>query len=538
MTRLDYHGMRVLVLGLGESGLSMARHLALRGAVLSCADSRLAPPAAGAIAAIAPGAAVHLGPFADAIFDGIDRVAISPGVPLYGPQTDPAVARARARGLFFDGDIELFAQALATEKAESGYAPRVLAITGTNGKTTVTSLLAHLGHAAGVATCAAGNIGPAALDAWRDAKAAQAGGKALPALWVLELSSFQLETTASLQCDAAVVLNITEDHLDRHGDMDAYARAKARIFDGAAVQVLNRDDARVMAMKKPFVPKRRRDVAPLVATFGAGAPAGPNDFGLVRESRPGGLTWLAVGGAEESVPQRLMPVDALRLAGTHNAVNVLAALALASVARLPRAPLLKALPRYGGLPHRVQRIAEVGGVTWIDDSKGTNVGATQAALAGMGAALAPGQRIVLIAGGEGKGQDFTPLAAAVARHARAVLLIGRDAAQLRAALADCRVALEDCGDLGQAVMRAARLAQPGDCVLLSPACASFDMFRDYAQRAQVFADAVRSLARPSAVVLAPTPDARSAAPVAPPSSPKVPPRAAMVAAAAFGGSDV
>ncbi|MBL8377208.1 MAG: UDP-N-acetylmuramoyl-L-alanine--D-glutamate ligase [Burkholderiales bacterium] len=528
MTRLDYHGMRVLILGLGESGLSMARHLAPRGAVLSFADSRPAPPGAGEVAAIAPGATVHLGPFADAMFDGIDRVAISPGVPLYGPQTDPAVARARARGLFFDGDIELFAQALATENAENGYAPRIIAITGTNGKTTVTSLLAHLGQASGVATCAAGNIGPAVLDAWRDAKSAQAGGGALPALWVLELSSFQLETTASLKCDAAAVLNLSEDHLDRHGDMEAYARAKARIFDGAAVQVLNRDDARVMAMKKPFVPKRRRDVAPLVATFGAGAPAGPHDFGLVRESRPGGLTWLAVGGDDEVAPQRLMPVDALRLSGAHNAINVLAALALASLARLPRAPLLKALPRYGGLPHRVQRIAELDGVAWIDDSKGTNVGATQAALLGLGADLAPGRRIVLIAGGEGKGQDFAPLAAAVARHARAVLLIGRDAGRLRAALAGSAVALEDCADLGQAVRRAAQLARPGDCVLLSPACASFDMFRDYAHRAQVFAEAVRSLARPATPASVP-PMASGAL--------GAPPRAAMAAAAAFGGCD-
>jgi UDP-N-acetylmuramoylalanine--D-glutamate ligase len=319
---------------------------------------------------------------------------------------------------------------------------------------------------------------------------------------VLELSSFQLETTSSLKADAATVLNLTEDHLDRHGSLDAYGAAKARIFANGAIQVLNRDDARVLALRKAFVPRNRRDVAPVVFTFGTDAPAHAADFGLVRDTRPGGMMWLAQGSSEETgeesaAARRLMPQDALKIRGAHNAANALAALALCSAIGLPLAPMLKALTDYAGLPHRVQSVAEIGGVTYVDDSKGTNVGATIAALQGLGAVLPQGGRIVLIAGGEGKGQDFAPLADPAARFCRAVMLIGRDAAIIRDALGG-RVTTVDCASLEEAVRNAAERCVSGDTVLLSPACASYDMFRDYGHRAEMFVAAVRELARPLA----------------------------------------
>jgi len=284
--------------------------------------------------------------------------------------------------------------------------------------------------------------------------------------------------------------------------MEDYCAAKARIFLGAAIQVLNRDDARSLGMRRPFVPKSRRDVAPTVFTFGTDAPRLASDFGMLREGRPGGLTWLACGvaasgAAEEGTPQRLMPQEALGVRGLHNAANALAALALNRAIDVPLAPMLKGLADYAGLPHRVQAVANIAGVTYVDDSKGTNVGATLAALAGLGDEMEAQARIVLIAGGDGKGQDFRPLAAAVARHCRAVLLIGRDAPLIRAALLASGADLIDCADLEGAVRGAAARARPGDTVLLSPACASFDMFASYEQRASVFVAAVRGLNRGS-----------------------------------------
>lgn len=492
---MELANQRVLVLGLGQSGLSMARHLVAAGAVVSAADTRAAPPGLAEFRALCGQASVHLGPLDADVFAQCDAVAVSPGVPVAGPQTDPAVAAARDRGLPFLGDIELFAHALARAAAAGGYRPRVLAVTGTNGKTTVTSLAAHLAARTGRHAVAAGNIGPAALDAWHDAVAADA----LPDIWVLELSSFQLETTASLRADAAAMLNLSEDHLDRHGSMEAYGAAKARIFANGAIQVLNRDDARSMGMKRPFAPRNRRDVAPPVFTFGTDAPVHATDFGLIRDARPGGMMWLARGNSDETgeasaAPRRLMPQDALKIRGAHNAANALAALALCCAIDLPLAPMLKALTEYAGLPHRVQGIAEIGGVHYVDDSKGTNVGATIAALRGLGAVVPQGGRIVLIAGGEGKGQDFAPLAEPVARHCRAVMLIGRDAGLIRGALGE-RVPVFDCASLEEAVRGAAERAAPGDTVLLSPACASYDMFRDYGHRAEVFAAAAREVAR-------------------------------------------
>ena len=494
---MELEGKRVLILGLGESGLSMARHLVAAGALVGVADTRAEPPGLAALRAMAPEVPVATGEFADALFENLDALAVSPGVPVAGPLANAALLAAGARGVPMLGDIELFALALRREKERSGYAPKVLAITGTNGKTTVTSLTAFLAGRAGVRALAAGNIGPAVLDAWESARA----DGTLPQVWVLELSSFQLETTHSLVAHAATVLNVSEDHLDRHGTLEAYAAAKQRIFAGTAIQVLNRDDARSLAMRRHFVPKNRRDTAPPVFTFGTDLPIGATDFGLVREARPGGLTWLAEGGGagadgtEAESPRRLMPQEVLKIRGAHNAANALAALALNRAIGLPLAPMLKALADYAGLPHRVQTIATQAGVAYVDDSKGTNVGATRAALAGLGAELQGGARILLIAGGEGKGQDFTPLSGLVALHCRAVLLIGRDAPTIRAALAGVAVPLIDCASLPVAVQEAARHAQAGDTVLLSPACASFDMFRNYAERAEAFVAAVRGLGR-------------------------------------------
>jgi UDP-N-acetylmuramoylalanine--D-glutamate ligase len=341
---------------------------------------------------------------------------------------------------------------------------RVIAITGSNGKSTVTAMCGDMCRMAGLATCVAGNIGLPVLDALH---AVEQGLAPAPQVWVLELSSFQLETTSSLNADAATVLNVSEDHLDRYSGMDAYAAAKARIFSGSGVQVLNRDDARSMAMA---LPGRR------VVSFGLGHDPKRENFGLCEDE-------LCLGD------DMLLPLSALPVAGLHNAANALAALALTHALGLPMEALLRGLVHFKGLPHRVEKVAEIEGVTYYDDSKGTNVGATEAALYGMGR-----RKVVVILGGDGKGQDFRPLKAAVEANARAVLLIGRDAPQIAAAIEGAGVETRSVGSLDEAVAQAHRLAQPGDAVLLSPACASFDMFRNYAHRAEVFVAAVKRLA--------------------------------------------
>ena len=521
---MEFKDQRILILGLGETGLSMARHLAAAGALLSAADTREHPPGLEALVGAIPGIVVACGPLQEPLFENIDAVAVSPGVPVSGPLADACVLTARARGLPFLGDIELFALALEREKAATGYDPKIIAITGTNGKTTVTALTAHLANCAGVRACAAGNISPAALDAWSAVKAsasatAESSGATatqipaqihagLPEVWVLELSSYQLETTSSLKPAVAVMLNLTEDHLDRHGSIAEYANAKARIFANQSIQLLNRDDAASLAMRRPFDAKRKKDVAPVVLTFGGSEPQSPTEYGLVRESRAGGVTWLAEGteggAGDKTEARRLMPLDVLKLKGRHNALNVLAAIALNRAIGLKLAPMLKALTEYTGLPHRVQLVATHGGVQYIDDSKGTNVGATLAALDGLGATL--NGKIVLIAGGDGKGQDFTPLATSVAAYCRAVMLIGRDAPRLAEALAAAGVEIETHATLEAAVAASARCAQDGDIVLLSPACASFDMFRNYGHRAEVFALAVHALGEPLKTATAPPPD--------------------------------
>ncbi|MBU0752538.1 MAG: UDP-N-acetylmuramoyl-L-alanine--D-glutamate ligase [Gammaproteobacteria bacterium] len=459
----------VLVLGLGESGLAMAQWCARNGAAVRVADSRAAPPYLGElnrrVASAEFFSADFAAPAAKSLLDGIDLVAISPGL---SPGLLLSI-HARAQGIPVVGEIELFAHGLRALGVRER--SRVIAITGTNGKTTTTALAGHLCRAAGKLTGVAGNISPAALAALM---ACEDTGK-LPDIWVLELSSFQLETLQSLDAEAATVLNISDDHLDRYIDLDDYAAAKARIFSGNGVQVLNRQDERVRRMA---IPGRR------LISFGLDAPGNASDFGL-RENR--GEPWIVQGD------KFLLPVSQLPFSGLHNAANAMAALALCAAVDaddgLQPVALLPGLRNFQGLPHRVERIAEIAGVTYYDDSKGTNVGATVAALEGLGG------KVVVILGGDGKGQDFSPLKAAVAGHGRAAVLIGRDGAKIGEAIAGCGVPVLGASDMDAAVRAAAGAARPGDAVLLSPACASFDMFRNYEHRAEVFVAAVSRLGK-------------------------------------------
>jgi UDP-N-acetylmuramoylalanine--D-glutamate ligase len=491
----------VLVLGLGESGLAMARWCARHGCRLRVADTREVPPNLSGLEAHGIDADFVGGPFSPVLLEGVELVAISPGLSPLAADLLPLITEAREKDIPVWGELEFFAQALKT-LGESGYAPKVIAITGTNGKTTTTSLTGLLCERAGKKVAVAGNISPAALDKLTEA----IDNTALPDVWVLELSSFQLETAHTFAPDAAVILNITQDHLDWHGGLDAYAAAKGRIFAPQTVRVLNRDDARVMALAaKPAKDGTAGESPAPVITFGVTEPTRPGDYGLLRDN---GIIWLVEAhdrdASDEPAPtrrrkgetaappnlglKRLMPADALRIRGLHNAANALAAYALARAIDLPGAPLLHGLREYRGEPHRVELIASIEGIDYVDDSKGTNVGATVAALDGLA------QRAVLIAGGDGKGQEFEPLAAPVMRWCRAVMLIGRDAPLIRAALADTGIALTDHATLEDATRAAAALAQPGDAVLLSPACASFDMFKGYAHRAAVFRSTVEDIA--------------------------------------------
>jgi UDP-N-acetylmuramoylalanine--D-glutamate ligase len=427
---------------------------------VSVADSRAAPPHAGRLAEYLPQVSLHTGPFEDARLQAADLLVISPGVPL----SDPAVARAIAAGVEVVGDVELFARAIQALNTRREHPMRVIAITGSNGKSTVTAMCGDMCRTAGLVTCVAGNIGLPVLDALFEI---EQGITPAPDVWVLELSSFQLETTTHLNATAATVLNLSEDHMDRYADMDAYAAAKTRIFNGDGVQVVNRDDPRTMAMT---LPERQ------VVSFGLDRCPRDQNFGLCEDE-------LCLGG------NMLMPQSALSVAGLHNVANALAALALTRALNLPMDDLLRGLLHFKGLPHRVEKVAEIEGVTYYDDSKGTNVGATEAALYGMGK-----RHAVVILGGDGKGQDFSPLKAAVEANARAVLLIGRDAPLIAAAIEGCNVDTYSVASLAEAVGQAQRLAHPGDAVLLSPACASFDMFRSYIHRAEVFVAAVKKLA--------------------------------------------
>lgn len=453
---LELKDRKVVVLGLGDTGLSMTRWLARRGADIRVADTRGNPPGAAALDRELPQIPFVSGPFTDALFRDCDLIALSPGI----DRREPVLARALETGKPVAGDVELFAQAV------SRTGTRVLSITGTNGKSTVTAMAGEICRAAELRTVVAGNIGLPVLDAL----SAVEDGAREPDVYVLELSSFQLESTESLRPDAATVLNITEDHLDRYDGIAEYAAAKARIFAGGGAQILNRDDPRSLAMA---VPGRH------VATFGVSVPAGRDEWGL--SARDGSADLMH--GAEKLLALRELPV-----AGIHNALNALAAGALADAIGVESGAIVDGLRHFQGLPHRVQKIRSIGGVAFYDDSKGTNVGATVAALTGMT------QPVVLIAGGDGKGQDFAPLADAVSRHARAVVLIGRDADVIARVLGDGKVPMVRAKDMPDAVRAALGAAKEGDAVLLSPACASYDMFRNYVHRAEAFADAVAQLA--------------------------------------------
>ncbi|MBK7658950.1 MAG: UDP-N-acetylmuramoyl-L-alanine--D-glutamate ligase [Betaproteobacteria bacterium] len=448
----DWHGRHVLILGLGDTGVSCIRYLASKGARLSAADTRAAPPGLAAAREAVPGLEADLGPFRAQSLEGVDAIAASPGVAL----GEPILREAAARAIEIVGDIEIFGR----EVARQAPGATVIGVTGTNGKSTVTALAGAMARAAGRRTVVAGNIGRPVLEALLEAET-----QGHPECYVIELSSYQLETTASLSLASGTMLNLTQDHLDRYGSMPNYAAAKARIFRHCGTRVLNRDDAWSRGMAGGDT-----------VTFGLDEPRGERDWGLAQGQ--------LVEGREP-----IASLDELPLPGLHNAANALAAHALCRCAGMPREPLARAIREFRGLPHRVERVAESGGVVFLDDSKGTNVGATVAALEGLGTPA------VLIAGGDGKGQDFAPLVPAVKAKARAVVLIGRDAPILAHALAGAGVPVVRAETMDAAVEAAFALAVAGDAVLLSPACASLDMFANYAERGRVFAAAARALAR-------------------------------------------
>ena len=453
---MEFRGKRILVLGLGETGFSMAKWLVKQDAMVTVSDSRVSPPRLHDFAAHLGGVAKFSGSFSEKDFLEAEMIAISPGVSL----REPLVVAAGASGVPIVGDIELFAQRIANDDKV-----RVIAITGSNGKSTVTTLAGAMCREAGVHTVVAGNIGLPVLDALEN----QVQGIGAGTIYVLELSSFQLETTHSLNPTAATVLNISQDHLDRYASMTEYSQAKGRVFRGDGVQIINRDDRRSAAMAQP---------GRQTFSFGLDEPQTENEWGTQTTQ---GERWLTNGD------EKLMALSELQIAGLHNATNTLAAFALCRAANLPYEALIRAARNFRGLPHRVEKVAEVNKVTFYDDSKGTNVGATVAALNGMT------ERVVLIAGGDGKGQDFSPLAAAVSQKSRAVILIGRDREIIGSVLDNCGVPVFYVESLEDAVNVSFENSQPGDVVLLSPACASFDMFRNYQHRAQVFVDAVLHL---------------------------------------------
>jgi len=488
---------QALVVGLGLTGVSCVRYLVAQGYDVSAIDSRTAPPNLADVQREFPEMPIHTGGFEKDWFKLADIIVVSPGISVH----EPSIAAATADGREIVGDIELFARAVqgranvavgrmphkdvsmpraqdaaqgganfagaqdarsdAQERPPGATAARapVLAVTGSNGKSTVTALVGAMCRAAGLDTRVGGNIGVPALSLLQASE---------PNVYVLELSSFQLETTSSLNARAAAILNISADHMDRYRDILEYTDAKARIFRGDGVMVLNADDARVRGLSQ----SGRRTLR-----FSLSAPASDRDFGLRKR---GGEMWLARGDDD------LMPTTQLRVPGRHNVANVLAAMALTDALGIAREAQIDAARAFTGLPHRTELIAERDGIRWINDSKGTNVGATVAALNGMDAP------VVLIAGGDGKGADFGELRDACTRHARAVILIGRDGPCIDAALSGA-VATMYASDMPDAVRRAAAAARAGDIVLLSPACASFDMFRNYEHRGDVFRAAVQEL---------------------------------------------
>lgn len=477
-----FEGQSVLLVGLGESGLACARWIIQQGGSLTIVDTRENPPGLTALAGQNLTFTQSLG----TTNRQFGAIVVSPGLAPSHPLMLEVQALASELQVPVDSELDLFADALIALAAQRDYKPKVIGITGTNGKTTTTSMVACLAHHSGLSVKAAGNISPAALDALREALDINI----LPQLWVLELSSFQLHWTKRLRCDASVVLNLTQDHLDWHASEQEYASDKQRIFNRDSVCVLNRDDPVVSAMALPSGASRW--------TFGLGRPSAHQEMGLVRD---GGIQWLAYamapsddgttrrrkGSLPEAQIKLLMPMDALKVVGLHNAANAMAALALGYSVGLPIGKMLHGLRAYAGEPHRVEHVLNLDGVDYYDDSKGTNVGATVAALNGL-------QRsCVLIAGGQGKGQDFSPLRGPVREHCKALVLLGQDAALIAQAL-EGEKPIVQVGSMKEAVLKAHSLASEGDCVLLSPACASLDMYKNYVARAEDFIQEVKDLA--------------------------------------------
>lgn len=504
---------RFLILGLGESGIAMAKWCLRHGAPTRLADTREKDQLSEVHKArlseleFAGLQDAHFGPLSAQLLSDIDVIGISPGL---SPIQEPAksfLAMASEKLIAVWSEIEFFARGVAALEREFPlYQPKVLAITGTNGKTTTTALTGQLCERAGKTVAVAGNISPAALDKLMSCLDEADTALDLPAIWVLELSSFQLYFTYSLNPTAATILNLSQDHLDWHGDMHSYALAKAAIFGQSSICILNRDETRLRDELNAQLDGRQ------IISFGSTRPDEAGAFGIERDPHAGGIDWLvwaeldeeaeiekpkrrrkSVSAEEEELRlKRLIPADALRIRGRHNALNALAALALARAAGLPLNKLLHGLREYRGEPHRVQSVTIVRDVEYVDDSKGTNVGATVAALNGFGDSAGT-KKIWLIAGGEGKGQDFAPLREPIQRFTKGVLLIGKDAPLIRDALSNLDVEIEMSETLRDAVKRAAEKAVSGDIVLLSPACASFDQFRDYLHRAAVFVSEVEEL---------------------------------------------
>ena len=486
----------VLVLGLGVSGLAMARWCVRCGAQVTVADTRLQPPQLEALKRDVPSALFVNSDFTRGLFDdtAYNLLLVSPGIKP--EEISKVIAVAKELGVVVTSELKLFSDALMNLKETNAYAPDVLAITGTNGKTTVTSLTTKLIECSGKTAVMAGNIGPSLLDTLTE----KLDADMLPQVWVLELSSFQLNEIDGFEPTAGVVLNITQDHLDWHGTMQSYTRAKSRVFGSSGVMLLNREDATSSSMLQSAlsVNKSRK-----YQTFGSDLPQNEGDYGLEFIS---GMAWLvrAMPSDENKTKrriadkqidkeifiQRLMPSEALRIRGRHNSVNALVALALAEMAGCSLASMLFGLREYRGEPHRVESVALINGIEYFDDSKGTNVGATVAALSGLGV----DRKVILILGGEGKNQDFTPLVIPVKKFAKAIILIGRDKQSISAVLHNIKIPVVIAETMFDAVSIATGHAHTGDVILLSPACASFDMFENYEHRAKVFYDAVKSIA--------------------------------------------
>jgi UDP-N-acetylmuramoylalanine--D-glutamate ligase len=513
---------RFLILGLGESGVAMVKWCLRHGAVTRLVDTRarheLNEKQSAYLSELefAGLKDMHFGPWSPDMLMDIDVIGISPGLSPIAEPAQSILAIAQEQGIPVWSEIEFFARGIAaleresiTESSGSGdsiYVPKIVAITGTNGKTTTTALVGQLCERAEKTVAVAGNISPAALDKLMACLDSADGLRDLPELWVLELSSFQLHFTYSLNPSAATVLNLSQDHLDWHGNMQAYATAKAAIFGPTSVCIVNRDEVELNRLLSDQLEDRQ------IIHFGSSRPDEPGSFGIERDPQAGGIDWLVWAEVDEDAElgrpkrrrksatvepepirlKRLIPADALRIRGKHNALNALAALALARAVGLPLNKLLHGLREYRGEPHRVQSVAVIRDVEYVDDSKGTNVGATVAALSGLGDA-AGAKRIWLIAGGDGKGQDFAPLFDPVQRFAKGVLLIGMDASRIQDAIQGAGVAVEHCKTIEVAVKIASERAVSGDVVLLSPACASFDQFKDYIHRAAVFVSEVEEL---------------------------------------------